>query len=429
MRSNSTTTRTAFSIHTRRNTLMPRVVGLALIASLAGCTQRTPTPAAPVSPAIGQKAAAATPPAIVQVVPPAEGVKGIYLTGWSAGGTKRLTSLVGLVDRTELNAMVIDVKDDGEVGYDVDVPLAKEVGANQKMFRIDKTIGILNAHNIYSIARIACMRDSILPIKHPEMAVHDKNGNVWKDPTKHMWLDPFNKAVWDYNVDIALDAIKHGFKEIQFDYVRFPSEGKLTGLVYPSRKEGVKREDQIAAFLEYAHTKIKAQGAMFAADVFGLTSLVKNDEGIGQKFQKLVQNVDFLCPMTYPSHYAYGEYGMKDPNKEPYKTITLSVGDAQKRMVLAGVKTCQLRPWLQDFSLRGVRYGPTEVKAQIKAVKDLGIKGYLLWNAGNKYTESALATDTPPVIKTAAIDPTPAVAKSTGAETAPASVPESAVKR
>ncbi len=428
MRSNFKTVSFTFS-PSQNNAFLLSIAGLALTVCLPGCTRGTPGPAAPISPAIGLKAAAIPAPAIVQVVPPAEGVKGIYLTGWSAGGTKRLTALVGLVDRTELNAMVIDVKDDGEIGYDVDVPLAKEVGANQKMFRIDKTIAILNAHSIYSIARIACMRDSILPKKHPEMAVHDKNGNVWKDPTKHMWLDPFNKAVWDYNVDIALDAIKHGFKEIQFDYVRFPSEGKLTGLVYPSRKEGVKREDQIAAFLEYAHTKIKAQGAIFAADVFGLTSLVKNDEGIGQKFQKLVQNVDFLCPMTYPSHYAYGEYGMKDPNREPYKTITLSVGDAQKRMVLAGEKNCQLRPWLQDFSLRGVRYGPTEVRAQIKAVKDLGIKGYLLWNAANRYTESALATDTPPVVKTAAADTGQSVAKSAAAQTAPVSVSGSTTKR
>ena len=326
---------------------------------------------------------------------PPGGVKGIYLTGWTAGLKHRFNNLVSLVDRTELNAMVIDVKDDGNVSYAVDVPLAQQIGANRHMIaHIDALLATLNAHSIFPIARIACFRDTPLAEAHPEMAVHAPDGRVWHDKTHHAWLNPFNKAAWDYNVDLALDAIKHGFKEIQFDYVRFPSEGKISTLQYPGKPKGALRKDQIAAFLSYARGKIKAQGAWFSADVFGLTSLVKSDMGIGQTRTNVARVVDYLCPMVYPSHYALHEYGIANPNKEPYNIIHRSLGDAKKR--LQDVPSCRLRPWLQDFSLHGVHYGPAQVKAEIKAARDLGIHEFLLWNAGCRYTESALAKDTPP---------------------------------
>ncbi len=361
---------------------------LTLALTQTGCGQK-PNTAAPVTPTLVVKNTPAKPAApngpLEKSPLPPEGIRGIYVTGWSAG-TKRLDQLIALVDRTELNAMVIDVKDDGEVYYDMDLPLVKESKALNHAYKVAPVMTKLSEHHIFPIARIACMRDNKLALAHPELAVHDANGNLWHDHTHHYWLNPYSKKVWDYNVDIALDALKHGFKDIQFDYVRFTSEDK--NLRYEGKPAGAKREDQIAAFLKYAGEKIHAQGGWFSADVFGLTSRVKDDEGIGQKFEKVVQDVDYLSPMVYPSHYAYGEYGMKDPNKEPYKTITLSVGDAQKRLV-ANPK-CKLRPWIQDFNLRHVKYGPEEVKAEIKGLHDLNIYEYLLWNAGNRYNESAL---------------------------------------
>jgi len=368
---------------------------LLLLAAQSGChKQGSPTPSAngnsgnaartPVTQTPPPKPAGA--PALAPLPP--EGIRGIYLTGWSAGSKKRLPQLVALVDRTELNAMVIDVKDDGEIYYDMDLPLAVESKALNHAFKVEPVIAMLNEHHIFPIARIACMRDNKLARAHPELAVHDANGNLWHDRSNHYWLNPYKREVWDYNVAVALDALKHGFKDIQFDYVRFPSEGKVNSLRYDGKPEGSLREDQIAAFMKYAGDKIHAQGGWFSADVFGLTSMVKNDEGIGQKFEKIVQSPDYLCPMVYPSHYAFGEYHMKDPNKEPYKTITLSVGDAQRRLP-AGTK-CRLRPWIQDFNLRGVHYGPTEVRAEIKALEDLHIYDFLIWNAGNHYTEAAL---------------------------------------
>ena len=322
---------------------------------------------------------------------PAEGVRGIYLTGWSAG-TKRFDALVGLVDRTELNAMVIDAKDDGNIYFETDIPLAKATpGVQKHAYKPDKVLPVLEQHHIYSIARIACFRDTPMATAHPEMAVQDAQGHVWHDKSHHAWLNPYNKAAWDYNIDIGLEAIKYGFKEVQFDYVRFPSEGDINKLHYPGKKEGDLRKDQIAAFLKYAREKFKSKGVYFSADVFGLTTRVnvKNpDMGIGQTRTNVAEQVDVLSPMVYPSHYAYHEYGMADPNKEPYKTITLSVGDAKKS--LKDISTCKIRPWIQDFNLRGVKYGPKEVRAQITALHDLGINEFLLWNAQNKYTEGAL---------------------------------------
>ena len=377
---------------------------LVLLVTQPGCApkQGTATPAPLPVPVAKAPAARPVGPPGLPPLPP-EGVRGIYLTGWSAGLKKRFTNLIALVDRTELNAMVVDVKDDGEVYYDMDVPLVKEAKALNHAYKVEPMIAALNAHHIFPIARIACMRDNKLALAHPELAVHDASGRLWHDRTHHYWLNPYKKEVWDYNVNIALDALKHGFKDIQFDYVRFTSESK--SLQYDGKPAGAKREDQIAGFLKYASGKIHAQGGWFSADVFGLTSRVKNDEGIGQQFEKVVQDVDYLSPMVYPSHYAYGEYGMKDPNKEPYKTITLSVGDAQKRLI-ANPK-CKLRPWIQDFNLRHVRYGAADVKAEIKALNDLGIHDFLIWNAGNRYTEAALNKGKDPTPHT---QPTPTAA-------------------
>lgn len=401
----------------------------ALFVGLNGC-KTAPAPAArPITPATTQTPAKPPIAAAPDREPlPAGGIKGIYMSGWVAGSKSRLQNLVGIVDRTEINAMVIDVKDDGQITYPVDVPLAREVAATGKMkgsmkmcVHIDRVLATLKAKKIFPIARIACFRDTPLAETHPEMAVHDASGHVWHDKKRHAWLNPYSKAAWDYNVDIALDAIKHGFKEIQFDYVRFPSEGALSNMKFPGKPENAKREDQIVAFMKYARDKIHAQGAWFAVDVFGLTSMVKDDEGIGQKFVKVIESVDYLCPMVYPSHYAKHEYKIPNPNAEPYKIVSLSVGDAKKR--LNGSKTCELRPWLQDFTLGEPHYGPEQVKAQIKALNDLGIHEYLLWNPLNHYTEAALAkadsqsgTDaTPKAAQRTAGQPPPADAKVGGA--------------
>ena len=366
-----------------RAALRSSLAALPLLAVFAfaasGCHRG---PAADAEPTKKTTAATKPAPPLEPAPVPAGGVHAIYLTGWTAGKNSALQNLLKLTDRTEINAMVIDVKDDGMVSYGAEVPLVAEIGANRKMYKVDKLIAELNKHHIFPIARIACMRDSILAEKRPDLAVHDSGGRVWHDRSRHGWLNPYKKEVWDYNVNLGLDAIKHGFKEVQFDYVRFASEGNLKTLVYPDKPKGALREDQIAAFMKYAHDKIHAAGGWFSADVFGLTSLVKNDEGIGQKFTKVIQNVDYLCPMVYPSHYHKGEYHIPDPDKDPYRILHLSLGDAVKH--LKSAPNCKLRPWLQAFSLQS-HYGPAQLAAQLKAARELGVNEYLLWNAGCTY--------------------------------------------
>ncbi len=319
---------------------------------------------------------------------PEGGVRGIHVTGWFAGGNHNLQKMVNLVNSTRLNAMVIDIIDDGQLSYDADVLLAIKTRASRKMFRIDKVLPILNKNNIWPIARIACMRNTSLAEARPDLAIQTSKGGVWHDHSGYGWLNPYQHAVWDYYVDIALDCIKHGFKEIQFDYIRFPSD-KLSTQFFPGRPADARRENQIQAFMRYARQKVNSNGAWFSVDVFGLTSLVSNDEGIGQRFLKVAESTDYLCPMVYPSHYHHGEYGIPDPDKDPYRIITVSVGDAKRK--LKTVTTCKLRPWIQDFSL-GNHYGPAQVSAQIKALKDLSIDEYLLWNPKCQYTAQSLGT-------------------------------------
>lgn len=324
--------------------------------------------------------------------PSDEPVRGLYMTGWTTGGTKRWGQLLDLIDRTELNAVVIDVREDGELAYDVDVPLAKEVKANAKMIsNIDAKLAELRKRNIYPIARIVCFRDEVAPKKRRDLAVQKPDGTPWRDASGHYWLDPYNKKNWDYNIDVAIDAAKRGFGEIQWDYVRFPSEGGLNTMRFPAKAKDDTRSKArvIANFLEYAYERLKPYGVVVSADIFGLTVSAKPDDdmGIGQKIDLMAEHLDYICPMIYPSHYNKGEYGIPNPNASPYRTVHKALDYATDRMK---GKRCKIRPWLQDFSL-GHRYGVAEVRAQMKASREHGINEFLFWNAGNRYTAAAFA--------------------------------------
>lgn len=316
-------------------------------------------------------------------------VKGLHVTGWIAGGKNSLQHLIDLCNTTELNALCIDIKDsDGVVSFDTHVSIERQIHASRKCIgNIDEVMKKLKDNHIYAIARIAVFKDPILAKWKPEMAVHSAGGGVWRDHKGISWANPYDKRVWDYNIDLAKECIKLGFNEIQWDYVRFPSDGNIHACVYPGRDKRTESE-LIASFLKYAHKQLEPYNVVMSADIFGLTSLVKHDMGIGQTIQMIAQNVDYICPMVYPSHYALGEYHIPNPNKEPYKTVLLSLGDAVKKV--KGTN-CKIRPWLQDFSLYGVHYGPAEVLAQRKAAKEVGLTEFLLWNPRCKYTESALS--------------------------------------
>jgi hypothetical protein len=316
-------------------------------------------------------------------------VRGIYLTAWSAGSKKKMAKMMDLMDTTELNAVVIDVRDTGEMYWDTGIPFAQDVRANEHAVPHPEVVfEQLAKHNVWPIARIACFRDDFVPKKYPNRCVQFANGTAWHDRSNHHWLDPYNKDNWQYIADTVEWALKVGFPEIQLDYVRFPSEGKSSTQVFPGKKKyddpKAKPEDVIAAFCHFIRDKVKSKNAVLSADIFGIISSTKGDEGIGQELEKVAEPFDVMSPMVYPSHFAKGEYGIPDPNLAPYDILKKSFADYKRRL-----PNKVIRPWLQDFSLRGVHYGIPQVLAQIKAAHEAGYDDFLMWNAGNHYTEGA----------------------------------------
>lgn len=295
---------------------------------------------------------------------------------------------LALLDRTELNSLVIDLRDAGHMYIKTGIPEAVASKA--------ETVGILNPEalmdrlekaKVYPIARIACFRDKFVPNVYPQRAVNRKGGGVWKDHGGYAWLDPYNVKNWDYigkMVDMALDL---GFPEIQLDYVRFPSEGNADDQVFPAKRYWTdpanKPSDVITKFATKMAEKVRARGAVISADIFGIISSSKSDQGIGQSLEQIAEPFDLVCPMVYPSHFAKGEYGIKNPDASPYAIIVKSLKDYAAR-----IPNKPLRPWLQDFSL-GLTYGPAQVKAQIDAARQVGYQEYLIWNARNVYSEAA----------------------------------------
>ena len=400
-------------------------VGAVLVASAAaGCRGGKQAGPAAQPDAMGTPPVAAQPQAPKK--PDADNIRAVYLTGWSAGGKKKMQNIVALIKKAGLNAVVIDVKDsDGAISFPMDIPWAKQVEAKrgkikeinhysyaQRTRNIDSVMKLLKENNIYAIARIAVFADDILPRVRPDLAVQKPSGGIWENRKRESWVNPYSREVWDYQAAIAIEAAKKGFSEIQWDYVRFPTDGKLLSMRFPGKTADPQHE-VIAKFLGYTRKKLEPYGVVMAADIFGLTGLVKNGMGIGQVIQKVAENVDYICPMVYPSHYHKGEYGIANPNSEPYQIIFVSLRDAKKRLEGTG---CKIRPWLQNFSLPdrgrfgGSHYGPAQIAAQIRATRDNGIEGFMMWDPNNRFNglSDAMAVISKEKPKKAAAAPAPA---------------------
>lgn len=330
-----------------------------------------------------------------------DAVRGIYVTGHSAGGS-RFERLLKLLDSTDLNAMVIDVKDDyGNLTYKPaeDSPLYKKDIGKPYIKDPRKMLETLEKQKVYPIARVVVFKDSVLAEQQPELSFKDGD-KVWENGRKEAFVNPFMKEVWDHNVEIAIEAAKMGFQEIQFDYVRFPEgfEKRHETLQYSmgtyaeSDLDPVQRRVQaVTDFVAYAKEKLKPYDVDVSVDIFGYSATLPEAPGIGQNFSKISENVDVISSMIYPSHWT-SYFGIAKPDLEPYRLITeyakvenAKLGELENPPVS--------RPWLQDFSApwlgagNYLRYGKSEVEAQIKALKDNGIHEYLLWNATNNYTE------------------------------------------
>ncbi|MCM3088159.1 putative glycoside hydrolase [Bhargavaea ginsengi] len=330
-----------------------------------------------------------------------DAVRGVYVTGHSAGG-ERFGRLVNLIENSDLNAMVIDIKDDfGYLTYEPaeDSPL-HEMGIGQPYIKDPRAmLEELEDKQIYPIARVVVFKDTILAEKRPDLS-YTSGGQVWKNGRKEAFVSPFMKEVWDYNVEIAIEAAKLGFKEIQFDYVRFPEgfETRADSLQYTfgdyedSELDPIQRRVQaVTDFVAYAREQLKPYDVEVSVDIFGYSATLPEAPGIGQNFSKISENVDVISSMIYPSHWT-SYFGISKPDLEPYRLVAEYAKVENEK--LAALETPPVsRPWLQDFTASWLgsgnykRYGKAEVEAQIKALNDAGIDEFLLWNAGNTYTE------------------------------------------
>ncbi|MDI6757027.1 MAG: putative glycoside hydrolase [Endomicrobiia bacterium] len=314
-------------------------------------------------------------------------VRGVHLSAWAAGSKTMRSRIDKMLDETEINYVVIAIKEyKGDV-YIGGVDEVNRLGVHIKAIPdIENYLADLKSRGVFTSARIVVFKDDAVARKKPEWAVKDPDGNIWQDRKKIAWLDPYNKDVWDYNLKIAERAAELGFDEIQFDYIRFPSDGNTRLCRYSVRHTSSTAVQALADFLKTAHARLKPYGVDISICVFGLTTTSMHDLGIGQRITELSESIDAVCPMVYPSHYNPGEYGLPNPNSEPYKTVYYSISGAAKRL---GAMSAKIRPYLQDFSL-GHRYGAKEVREQIQACYDAGVYQWILWDPNCRYTRDAL---------------------------------------
>ncbi|HCE00243.1 MAG TPA: hypothetical protein DER07_04310 [Armatimonadetes bacterium] len=370
--------------HRRRSPLYAVLLAAPLLAAPFGCRRAEPRPQS------GQQ----TPPARMERPKPKaaiqkpEAVKAVYLTAWSAGSKRKMEAIRGFLQRNGMNAVVIDLRDAGILYARMDLEPAKSAGAERVAIRNPKDlVASLGREGIYPIARIACFRDDFIPKVRPDRAVQDPKGRPWKDRAGHTWLDPYNRKNWEFLARVVEFALEAGFPEIQLDYVRFPSEGRQSTMVFPAKRThpnpSATPSEVVAEFVRSLRPLTEARGALLAGDIFGIVSSGGGDQGIGQELQTIAEPFDLICPMVYPSHFAKGEYGIRDPNRSPHAIVAKSLRDYARKL-----PDKKLRPWLQDFSL-GVRYGPEQVEAQIRAAREVGYREYMLWNPLNRYTERA----------------------------------------
>jgi hypothetical protein len=320
-------------------------------------------------------------------------IKAVYFNGSLAGDDDTVNRFIDLINRTELNAVVIDIKENS-VFYDTQVKFFKDAGVVQSTYDPAGVIKKFHDHGIYVIARQVIFNDPLVAKTYPDLAVKDTSGGIWKGADGNPWVNPFQQGLWQPNIDMSLEAIGLGFDEVQYDYVRFPSDGDLSTADFGPNWSEDARVGAIHDFLKMAHDQIQPTGAKLSADVFGIVAVYPDDQGIGQRLVDLAPVVDYLCPMVYPSHFDPTSIDVGgEPNDHPYETVSLALTTLAKRIPGMELK---IRPWLQDFTLSGMSaYGAQQVDDQIKAAEETG-SGWMLWNEGGEFTDDALKQDSGP---------------------------------
>jgi hypothetical protein len=319
--------------------------------------------------------------------------KAVYLSTFGIGTKALRTTAFALIETTELNAVVIDVKGDGGlVSHRSAVPLATEIGAQaiSTITDLRALLAGLKQKGIYTIARIVVFKDNPLAEHRRDLAVKAAAGRFWRDREGQAWTDPFRREVWDYNIALAVEAASHGFDEIQFDYVRFPG---TEGLVYAQESTAASRVRAIEGFLAEARRRLVPYNVFLAADVFGYVCWNLDDTGVGQTLEALVAHLDYVSPMLYPSSFQFGIPGYRNPVSHPYEIVSLTLGRARDRTRLPPVR---FRPWLQafrDYAFDRRPFGAAEIRAQINAAERFGSNGWMLWNPHNVYSRDGLKAE------------------------------------
>lgn len=323
-------------------------------------------------------------------------VKGIYVSAYVAGNEEMMNNIIANLDATELNAVVIDFKDDeGRITTKVDSAVFGEIGACKAYVpNMMELIQKLKDHGIYVIARVATFRDPYLAENKPEWSLKKGDGTLYRDNNGLAWVNPYKQEVWDYLIEVGTQAAAVGFDEVQFDYIRFSTEAGMKEVVFDEADtKGRSKTDIITEFTQYAYENLAPLGIFVSADVFG--AIIESDQdaqSVGQIYGELAGNLDYICPMIYPSHYGDGNFGLDHPDMHPYETILGALENSKKK--LAPYKTGDkpqaiVRPWLQDFTAsylkNYIKYGDEEIREQIRAVKDAGYEEWILWSAANKY--------------------------------------------
>lgn len=351
----------------------------------------------------------AIPPAVH--LPTPDSVKAIYMSACVAATPSFRAKLVALIEETELNSLMIDVKDyTGTISFETSHPLlAGNTASGCRVRDMREFVADLHERGIYTIARITVFQDPYYANQHPELAVQkaSEKGSVWKDYKGLSFVDVGARPFWEYIVALSRESFELGFDELNYDYIRFPSDGNMQDTFYPWSEERVNNDPKLGKakileeFFVYLSKELAGSGAVLSADLFGMTMTNKDDLNIGQILEYALPYFDYIAPMTYPSHYPKGFLGYQDVNAYPYEILKYSMDEGVRRAKEFDIKmasttlgwdddsVAKLRPWLQDNDYP-VHYTPAMVRAQMQGVYDAGLSSWMLWDAGNTYTRAAL---------------------------------------
>jgi len=313
-------------------------------------------------------------------------VRALYVNRWASQSRRRMAKLIAAADSTEINAFVIDMKDEFGLNYKSANPEFAKNAGHATVANVAALLDTLKAHKILAIARLVVFKDSVTAREHPEWTIRRPDGSVWRDKKGLAWVNPYHRELWAYNIGVAEELVKMGFGEVQFDYIRFPEPyPSLPKQVFPGA-DNLSKADALAAYLKEAKTRLNKLGVRSTADIFGLVTTVGGPLEVGQYWEKISPNVDVVLPMVYPSRYPHGELGIAVPNAEPYKVIATSISRAHERDKKLGINDAEhIRPWLQAFTLGKPAYGAEQLKAEKQAVYDSGYDGWVMWNPGSIY--------------------------------------------